>query len=195
MELVAQDPSEYLGVGDVIDFGDHSVSTLASRLRSGCTDDREFARGAFEYVRDAIHHSWDVQDPRVTLSATEVLRHGVGLCFAKSHLLTALLRCEGIPTGLCYQRLTDDGQRPVLHGLIAMYLEGAWHRQDPRGNKTGIDAQFSVENERLAWPVHTELGERDYPQVFVEPSNVVTTSLRAASDVLELCEGGLPSDL
>ena len=195
MELIARDPSEYLAFGDIIDFDDHSVSMLASRLRPARTSDREFAHAAFEYVRDEIYHSCDVQDRRVTLSASEVLRERVGLCFAKSHLLTALLRCEGVPAGLCYQRLTDDRERPVLHGLVAVHLQGVWHRQDPRGNRPGIDAQFSVENERLAWPARTELGERDYPQVFVEPCNVVITSVRAASDILELCESGLPGDL
>ena len=62
-----------------------------------------FTRAAFEWVRDSIGHSYDVSDPRITLSATEVLEHRVGLCYAKSHLLAALLRAEGIPTGLCYQ--------------------------------------------------------------------------------------------
>lgn len=195
MELIAHEPLAYLAMDEVIDFDDSSVSILAARLRSRHANDCEFAHAAFEHVRDDILHSCDAQDPRVTMSASEVLREGVGLCFAKAHLLTALLRRESIPTGLCYQRLTNDGQRPVLHGLVAVYLEGAWHRQDPRGNKPGIDAQFSLNNERLAWPVRAELGKRDYPQVFVEPSSVVITSLRAASDILELCERRLPRDL
>lgn len=38
-----------------------------------------------------------------------------GICFAKSHLLAALLRCKSIPAGFCYQKLIlDDETAPVL---------------------------------------------------------------------------------
>lgn len=46
-----------------------------------------------------IKHSWDVQDKRVTKTAAEVLEQGVGICWAKSNLLAALLRANGIPAG------------------------------------------------------------------------------------------------
>jgi hypothetical protein len=39
-----------------------------------------------------------------------------------------------------------------------------WARQDPRGNKPGVDAQFSLAEERIAWVPCFELGERDYRQ-------------------------------
>jgi transglutaminase-like putative cysteine protease len=172
-----------------------SIKGLASSLRAEHHDDLSFAAAAFEYARDGVRHSWDVQDPRVTLSASETLREGVGLCFAKAHLLTALLRTEGIPTGLCYQRLTDDGSTFNVHGLVAVHLQGSWHRQDPRGNKPGVDAQFSLNTERLAWPVATGLGEHDYPQLLVSPHPDVVQALRGATDALALCRGGLPSRL
>lgn len=70
-----------------------------------------------------------------------------------------------------------------------------WHRQDPRGNKPGVDAQFSLVTEELAWPVRTELGECDYPEVLVSPHPDVVRALRGASDVLALCKEGLPSHL
>ncbi|CAJ1493055.1 hypothetical protein MU0083_000116 [[Mycobacterium] kokjensenii] len=88
---------------------------------------------------------------------------------------------SGIPAGLCYQRLVD-GDGHVLHGLVAVYLDGAWHRQDARGNKDGVDAQFCLGTERLARPVDESLGEIDYPQLYVSP-------------VLALCDGGLPNRL
>ncbi|WP_414689376.1 transglutaminase-like domain-containing protein [Nocardioides sp.] len=120
---------------------DHpEIRSLAASLRAGATNDADFARRAFEWVRDEVRHSVDAQDPRVTLTATEVLNHRVGLCFAKSHLLAAVLRAGSVPAGLCYRRFVEDGQA-FLHGLVALYLDGAWHRVDPRGNKPGIDAQ------------------------------------------------------
>ena len=195
MKLQALAPADYLAGDEVINLSNPSIKELAGSLRVEHGDAASFARAAFEYARDGVHHSWDVQDPRVTLSASETLREGVGLCFAKAHLLTARLRTESIPTGLCYQRLTDDGSTFYVHGLVAVHLQGCWHRQDPRGNKPGVDAQFALTTEQLAWPVATELGEHDYPQLLVSPHPDVVAALRGATDALVLCREGLPSHL
>jgi transglutaminase-like putative cysteine protease len=194
MRLRAGNPEDYLAGDTIIETAAPEVVALAARLRRESPDDAAFARAAFEWVRDRVAHSWDAQDPRVTVTASEVLRDRVGLCYAKSHLLAALLRAQDIPTGLCYQRLFD-GQRHSLHGLVAMYLNGEWRRQDPRGNKPGVDAQFSLTRERLAWPLNPTLGEVDYPEVWINPAVVVVSALRSASDILALCDGGLPSSL
>jgi transglutaminase-like putative cysteine protease len=195
VQLRARDPVEYLAADQIIDGTDPDVAALARELRHEHADDIAFSAAAFEYVRDAIAHSWDVQDRRVTVSASDTLRAGVGLCYCKAHLLTAMLRVEGVPAGLCYQRLTDDGRRFEVHGLLAVFLEGAWRRLDPRGNKPGIDAQFSLETERLAWHTRPDLGEIDYPVVFIQPHHAVITALTQATDMLALCVDGLPSAL
>ncbi|MEB3071204.1 transglutaminase-like domain-containing protein [[Mycobacterium] vasticus] len=187
-------PAAFLGEDEFIQCSEPAIRSLARELRQSATDDVSYAKAAFEWVRDQVRHSWDVADPRVTLTASEVLEHRVGLCYAKSHLLAALLRGEGIPTGLCYQRLVD-GEGHVLHGLVAVHLRGAWHRQDARGNKDGVDAQFCIGAEKLAWPVDDSVGEVDYPQLFASPVRSVVDALRAATDVLELCDGGLPTGL
>ncbi|MDH6198876.1 transglutaminase-like putative cysteine protease [Mycobacterium frederiksbergense] len=192
--LEASRPGEYLGEDEFIQTADPAIRELARDLRHETDDDAAFAKAAFEWVRDRVGHSYDVLDPRVTLSAADVLEHRVGLCYAKSHLLAALLRSEGIPTGLCYQRLSH-GEGHVLHGLVAIHLDGAWHRHDPRGNKDGIDAQFSLEAERLAWPVDAKLGEIDYPRIFASPARCVTDTLRGATDILALYDTGLPTGL
>jgi len=101
---------------------------------------------------------------------------------------------EGVPTGLCYQRLAH-GDEHVLHGLVAVHLNGAWHRQDPRGNKDGVDAQFSLDEEQLAWDVDPTLGEIDYPTIFAEPAECVVDTLRGTADVLSLYDVGLPTGL
>lgn len=124
------------------------------------------------------------------------MRERVGLCYAKAHLLAALLRAEDIPTGLCYQRLFDGATGAhALHGLVAVYLDGAWHRQDPRGNKPGVDAQFSLDQEQLAWAVDPAEGEIDYPTAYAAPAPEVVNSLRGTEDVLSLYKQGLPSTL
>jgi transglutaminase-like putative cysteine protease len=195
MKLVAGPVTDYLASDAVIDCEDPAVDALARTLRAEHPGDVAFAAASFEYVRDRIAHSCDIRDRRVTLSASETLREGVGLCFSKAHLLTAVLRAQGVPAGLCYQRLTDDGGRFDLHGLVAVHVDGVWHRQDPRGNKPGVDAQFSLDGERLAWQVRPELGERDDARVFARPSPAVVAALAGATDVLDLCDGGLPSDV
>ena len=80
---------------------------------------------AYEYVRDMISHSADISADTVTCSASEVLKAGHGICFAKSHLLAAILRSKSVPAGFCYQKLIlDDETAPVLiyHGLNGVYL-------------------------------------------------------------------------
>lgn len=190
----AAQPDDYLGGDEYIQASDRAVQALARELRQQAGGDVPFAKAAFEWVRDRIGHSYDVSDPRVTLTASEVLEHRVGLCYAKSHLLAALLRSQNIPTGLCYQRLVH-GDGYVLHGLVAIYLDEAWHRQDPRGNKEGIDAQFSLDTEKLAWKVDASLGEMDYPQIFASPARCVIDTLCGATDILTLYDAGLPTEL
>jgi transglutaminase-like putative cysteine protease len=194
MKLVAAAPPAYLGSDDVIDVHHPEVRALSMRLSSEAPEAIEFACTAFTWVRDHIRHSLDAQEPLVTISASQTLQEGLGLCFAKSHLLAALLRAQGIPTGLCYQRLSD-GSDYFVHGLVAVYLEGAWHRQDPRGNKPGVDAQFDLSRERLAWPTDAASGEVDYSEVFTAPHDRVLGSLRGADNALVLCDGGLPTQL
>lgn len=192
--LDAGNPSDYLGSDAVIQSGHPEIVALAQDLRRDHPDDEGFGAAAFEWVRDQVAHALDVQDRRVTLTAVEVLRERVGLCYAKSHLLAALLRAGGVPAGLCYQRLRD-GDGHVLHGLVAVYLRGGWHRVDPRGNKPGVDAQFSLDEESLAFVVDESAGEWDCPTVHVSPAQSVMRVLMESDDNLALCAGGLPSEV
>lgn len=191
LSLAAESPEAYLGIDDVIDRDD-AVAAFGKRLLSGSVNDIAFARTAYEWVRDEVAHSYDIQDPRVTLRASEVLRERVGLCYSKSHLLAALLRCGGVPAGLCYQRLADGEGGHVLHGLVAAHLEGDWHRLDVRGNIPGLDAQFSLGDERLAWTTNPDAEEIDYMVVAIAPAQVVVDVLTSARDILTAV---LPSGL
>lgn len=192
----------YLEANKVIDFGyQHSceVIKLSSKIAAYSKDKIDYIKNTYEYVRDEISHSADIQGQIVTCKASEVLREKEGICFAKSHLLAAILRCNLIPTGFCYQRLVlDDISAPycVLHGLNAVYIEelNKWIRLDARGNKHGIDAQFSLEQERLAFPVRLEKGEKDIPTIFAYPDKKVLTALESNTDFNELW-ANLPTEL
>ncbi|MFD9483410.1 transglutaminase family protein [Streptomyces sp. NPDC059991] len=187
MRLIQQNPelSAYLVSDEVIDHEHPLVGDLAAKLATVAPDAYSYAKVAFEFVRDTIPHSQDAGDLRVTWRASDVLERRTGICYAKSHAYAALLRAEGIPAALCYQRLADDdGSNPVLHGLVALKLPGerGWARQDVRGNKPGVDAQFSLGEERLAWKVRPEFSEMDYPVLYDVPHPVVLAALKAAPD-------------
>ncbi|WP_094227627.1 transglutaminase-like domain-containing protein [Methanolobus psychrotolerans] len=135
----------------------------------------EIARFCFEFVRDEIKHSYDYRMNPVTLKSSEVLEHETGYCYAKSHLLAALLRANSIPAGICYRRLSrdDKGAPFCLHALNAVYLEDiGWYRMDARGNKEGVNAQFNPPHEQLAYEIRIE-GETDLPEIWADPLPVV----------------------
>ncbi|TCV83476.1 MULTISPECIES: NAD(P)H-dependent oxidoreductase [Methylomonas] len=169
----------YLNSSFYIDSQHPAIVAQASKLADGCADEGEIAKRCFEFVRDEIKHSWDYRLNPVTCKASEVLIHGNGFCYAKSHLLAALLRANGIPAGLCYQRLTIDGDQPpyCLHGLNAVYLQQyGWYRIDARGNKPGVAADFCPPLEKLAFPIVNPL-EQDLPGIRAEPPPAVVKVL------------------
>ncbi|MFE0134082.1 transglutaminase family protein [Streptomyces sp. NPDC059037] len=185
MQLIQEIPdlSAYLAADEVIDHHHPVVRETAARLAGQAADSYAYARAAFEFVRDTIPHSADSGDLRVTWRASDVLEQGTGICHAKVHALAALLRAEDIPTALCYQRLAyDAGTGYCVHGLVAVRFQGAWHRQDCRGNKPGVDAQFSLGAERLAFVPEGESTEMDYPVLYAAPHATVLRILQSAPD-------------
>ncbi|MER6196202.1 transglutaminase family protein [Streptomyces sp. NPDC001586] len=191
MQLIQQNPDihAYLASDEAIDHWHPLVQETADALWSATGDAYSYAKAAFEFVRDEIPHSADSGDMRVSWRASDVLATRNGICYAKSHALAALLRAQGIPAALCYQRLTDDdGSNPVVHGLVAVRLPGGdrWSRLDPRGNKPGVDAQFSLDREQLAFPVRPELGEIDYPELHAAPHPAALGALQGSAARPEL---------
>lgn len=170
--------NQYLVTSEYINWDDANVFNTAQLLAQSCNNSIEIAKACFEFVRDEIKHSWDYQLNPTTCKASEVLEHGSGYCYAKSHLLAALLRANHIPAGLCYQRLTISHEPPFcLHGLNAVYLqEFGWYRIDARGNKEGVNADFCPPSEKLAFPIVTA-GEADLLEIWAEPLPIVTDTL------------------
>ena len=173
----------FLRATEIIDWDNPPVRSKALELAKGRSSDLEIARRCFEWVRDNVQHSSDYKRNPVTCTASEVLAAGTGYCYAKSHLLAALLRANGIPAGFCYQRLSidDQGASYSLHGLNAIYLaEFGWYRVDSRGNKPGVNAQFCPPEERLAFSLNFP-EERNFPEILPEPLPVVVNALRTYS--------------
>ncbi len=191
--LIVLGPTEdCLRCTDVVDFDDDAVSQLAGSLTGG--EKIDVLRKSFELVRDRFPHSFDAGAEEVACSASDVLRLGHGLCYAKSNLLAALLRHNGIPAGFCYQRLTSDRGGFVLHSLNAVLVDDRWLRVDARGNKDNVRAEFDPAGDTLAFEADEALGERDYPLVFCRPDAGVIRTLQAGAG-RKLSTLTLPSDL
>ncbi|MCI7691286.1 MAG: transglutaminase family protein [Oscillospiraceae bacterium] len=190
---------EYLKSDDVIDYNNDIIANLADSLFKKADSEIEFIKAAYEYVRDKISHSADINEDIITCSASEVLKAGHGICFAKSHLLAALLRSKAVPAGFCYQKLIlDDETAPVLvyHGLCGVYIKELqkWIRLDARGNKEGVNAQFSLDEEQLAFPVRGEKGEEDCFMVYPDPDEKILEKIRRNKTRTELFDD-LPTKL
>lgn len=169
----------YLSASKYIDFDHPDVLARARELATGAASESELVRACFEFVRDEIRHSSDFKLNPVTCKASDVLRHKTGYCYAKSHLLAALLRANGIPAGLCYQRLSlaGEGAPFCLHGLNAVWLKDyGWYRIDARGNKPGVDAQFVPPRVMLAFQILAP-EERDLPEIWAEPLPLIVDAL------------------
>ena len=171
--------ARFLQKSKYIDFEHEQVAKQAKLLSANKLSQLEIAKACFEFVRDEIKHSNDFKLNPITCKASDVLQHKTGYCYAKSHLLAALLRANQIPAGLCYQRLTIDDEKPsfCLHGLNAIYLDDfGWYKADPRGNKKGINAQFTPPLEQLAFPIRIE-GEMNLPDIYAEPLSQIVDVL------------------
>ena len=181
---------KYLASSEFIDWENPLVLEKSKELSRGLSDPAKITKTCFEFVRDKIKHSNDYQLNPVTCKASDALKYETGYCYAKSHLLAALLRANGIPAGLCYQRLTISNDIPPfsLHGLNAVYLPlTGWYRIDARGNKDGVEASFSPPKEKLAFPIIVE-GEADLPEIWTEPVTEVVRILTSCKTYKEVAE-------
>lgn len=192
--------NSYLMFSHYIDGDNLSIQRKAAELKERSENEIQLVKNTYYFVRDEIKHSWDVQDKRVTITATDVLREQVGICWAKANLLAALLRANEIPTGICYQRLTlgdtpDTGY--CIHALNAVYMQelNKWIRLDARGNKDGINADFSINKECLAFPIRTEYDEVDYKTVYAEPLQMTMDILEKSTDAIYMYLHSLPEKI
>ena len=192
--------SAYLEASELINHTHPAIGAWVAEREANGRADTEIVQETFEFVRDQVAHSWDIQSHRVTAKASEVLEHGEGICYAKSHLLAALLRRQGIASGVCYQRLTL-GDTPAsgycIHALNTVYLPslGRWIRLDARGNKPGVNAQFSLDAEQLAYAVRLDMGEFDYGISYAAPHPKIAATLAAHTDCRVMYAYGLPTEL
>lgn len=190
---------EYLRETKYMNYSDPFVKEKADELMKMSHNDIELIRNTYNFVRDEIKHSWDAKDHRVTVTASDVLREGVGICWAKANLLAALLRANNVPSGFSYQKLTlsdtpDTGY--CIHALNTVYVPSMvkWIRLDARGNKENVHAEFSLEEEKLAFEIKSE-GEVDFYNNLADPAPNLMRILESSTDALHMYLNNLPAQL
>ncbi len=184
--------SEYLIETESIDHSNPIIQEKVRELKNNTGSELGYIDRAYRFVRDEIPHSWDIMSETVSRKASEVLINKTGICWTKSCLLAALLRADGIPSGISYQYLTraddnaDEGY--IIHALNTVYIKdlGKWVRLDARGNKENVHAEFCLDEEKLAFPVRNELGETDYRNNSPDLDERLVRILKKSSNILEI---------
>lgn len=181
----------FLRPTEFIDFEGKDVAEVARSIKSSASGRRDLVKRTFEYVRDRVPHSYDAGLHAPAAKASEVLRAGGSICWGKANLLAALLRANGVPSGISYQVLTrgeTPGSGYMVHALNTVYVddEAGWVRVDARGNKEGIDAQFSLDGERLAFAARPECGERDFKDNHADADPELMKLIMGSDDILDV---------
>lgn len=168
IKQVIEKSENFLKETDLIDYSNQQIQALIADLKSRAKDEISLVKSAFEFVRDEINHAMDDKKYLTNIpyiKASAVLENKVGFCFGKSVLLCAILRGAGIECGFSDQLLMFDedvSDRKIIHTVNAVYLKSLkrWIRLDSRGNKPAdVNAEFSVGEEKLAYPARQEFGE------------------------------------
>ena len=174
-----------------IDFSSPIIREKAKSLFYGADDDITKAKIAYEYVRDEVPHTFDIQSDIITAKASDVLIHNTGICHAKANLLAALLRGQNIPAGFCFQHLTlsnDDSLGYCVHCYNAIFLDNRWIKVDARGNKNGINAQFSLSEPKLAFLIRKNFDEYNWNGIYSKPHLDTMLMLEKANSMQDVID-------
>ena len=182
---------EYLIETKSIDYMNPHIQEKVQELKDQSCDDADYIKRAYIFVRDEIPHSWDIQTNIVSRTASDALINKTGICWTKSCLLAALLRANGIPSGISYQLLTiaeDDSLGHIVHALNTVYIEDSnkWIRLDARGNVGNEDDEFSLEKDCLAFSPRSEFGEIDYNDNNPDLDERLVNKLEETENLMEM---------
>lgn len=183
---------KYLEETETIDYSHPIIQEKVNELKQNSPSQLSYIENAYRFVRDEIPHSWDIRSKIVSSKASEVLMNRTGICWTKSCLLASLLRANGIPSGISYQSLTraddDNSEGYIIHALNTVFIKelNMWIRLDARGNKENVHAEFSLDEERLAFPIRNQLGEIDYRDNNTDLDERLIIILKESKSILEV---------
>jgi hypothetical protein len=179
MNAITNDFEPYLEISELYDFTFSPIIDVCKILKTQSSGETMLVKNIYEYVRDKINHTAD----------TKVITYKHGICCAKANLFAAFLRHFNIPAGFCYQKLKSTNKNSfVLHGLNAIYLREycKWIRLDVGGIKKESNAQFSIDEEIIAYKVNKTIGEVDHSTIFAKPNSTVIEIMKKAKNREEL---------
>lgn len=188
------DVNNYLERSDIVDYDHPIVREVAKHLTYGCSDSLTSAKAIYDFVKNQIFHSFQINATSVTIKASEVLDKGHGTCYSKAHLLAAIMRVSGIPAGFCYQlRYDRETERLFVHGFNAVYihdfnkwirLDASFHTEEEQEHYDPFLEQPGREQPELA--INKKLGERDNSTVYLSPGKRVIKAMEAFYTVADL---------
>ncbi len=188
--------SAYLQFDKYVNFDHPLVEDKAKELASKCKTPLEIIEAVYYFVRDEIAHTWDNKDSIVTISASDVLENKTGISYSKANLLAALMRCNGIYTGFCYQRVKhlSTGNKFALHALNAVYEPDLkrWIRLDARGNNYKFNADFTLNERQLGHEIRPELGEFEFDDLIAVPLPSTMQVLENSTNLIKMYYNDLP---
>ena len=119
-----------------IDSTQPLIISTADSLTRHLQSSRARALAIFAFVRDTIKFGFAPQFYDMT--ASQVLRAGIGFCNTKSTLFVALLRAAGIPARQVFvdidarilAGILDPGTLRVDHSYVEVLLDGMWIATD-----------------------------------------------------------------
>ncbi|MBF0550715.1 MAG: transglutaminase domain-containing protein [Deltaproteobacteria bacterium] len=141
------------------DHGHPDIQTVAADLKGDESDPVTIARRTFYFVRDRFPFGYDLYQTK----ASETLKRGYGVCWNKSLLLTALLRCNRIPARFGSIPLKRSFVRPAIgawhwmannpyhHCLVHAYLNQRWTILDTVLDKQTYESFFRPVG--VAWDI------------------------------------------
>ncbi len=182
---------DFLLESKYIDYHAPIIQKKTTELFTANMNEEEKVKVAYEFVRDKIPHSFDCNAQIITAKASDVLKYETGICHAKANLLAALLRSQGIPTGFCFQHITlmnDDSLGYCVHAYNAVFVNGKWIKLDARGNKPGINAQFSMETPILAYQNREQYDEYFWKGIYATPHATTMQMLEKAQSLQDILE-------
>lgn len=105
-------------------------------MRQNAETEMERAVCAMDYLYTHFTYSPGITDIRTT--AAEALRLGKGVCQDYAHIMTAVMRCMGIPARYVNGLMIGEGS---THAWVEVYVDGGWYGLDPT-NDLHIDAYY-----------------------------------------------------
>lgn len=136
------------------DYSHPAIQKLAEALSRQTGDPVEIAKNTFYYVRDNIVTGYDLYKTK----ASDILKKGYGICWGKSTLLIALLRCNKIEAQFGTIPVDKNFIEPLIgpfyhlanspyhHCIVHARLNDRWTILDPVLDKRTYDTFLAPKN-------------------------------------------------